>query len=173
MSARTDTFDLGPLHLRAGEARHLELEVPLDHFELSNERYDVRPTPIPIHLDASKMTDGGWSLRLRSARRAPRAVHALPGARLARLRRRRLRGRPARRRRGAGFALRRRRGLDVAAWTRDALALSSRPTSSAGSHCLGLCPECGIDLNNAGPEHHHEKAPDPRWAALSELKLDS
>ena len=65
MSARTDAFDLGPLHLRAGEARHLDLEVPLDHFELSNERYDVRPTPIPIHLDASKMTGGGWSLRLR------------------------------------------------------------------------------------------------------------
>ena len=65
MSARTDAFDLGPLHLRAGEARHLDLEVPLDHFELSNERYDVAPTPIPIHLDASKMTGGGWSLRLR------------------------------------------------------------------------------------------------------------
>ncbi|HEV7804758.1 MAG TPA: YceD family protein [Solirubrobacteraceae bacterium] len=38
--------------------------------------------------------------------------------------------------------------------------------------CAGLCPVCGTDLNAAGPEHAHERAPDPRWAKLSELKLD-
>src|SRR3954452_6542169 len=65
MSARTDSFDLGPLHLRAGEARHLDLEVTLDPFELSNERYDVAPAPVPVRLDASRMTGGGWSLQLR------------------------------------------------------------------------------------------------------------
>ena len=63
--------------------------------------------------------------------------------------------------------------VDVAAWTRDALALALPAHILCRHACLGLCPECGIDLNNAGPEHHHEKAPDPRWAALSELKLDS
>ena len=38
--------------------------------------------------------------------------------------------------------------------------------------CLGLCGICGENLNEAGPEHVHEREPDPRWAALRELKLD-
>ena len=38
--------------------------------------------------------------------------------------------------------------------------------------CLGLCTICGADLNEAGPDHGHEPAPDPRWAKLSELHLD-
>ena len=33
--------------------------------------------------------------------------------------------------------------------------------------CAGLCPECGINLNDA-PDHHHD-AVDIRWAALQEL----
>jgi uncharacterized protein len=32
--------------------------------------------------------------------------------------------------------------------------------------------ECGANLNEAGPDHAHEAAPDPRWAKLGELKLD-
>ena len=32
--------------------------------------------------------------------------------------------------------------------------------------------EYGENLNEAGPEHRHEQAPDPRWAKLSELRLD-
>ena len=39
--------------------------------------------------------------------------------------------------------------------------------------CAGLCPICAVDLNEAGrAEHHHEPEPDPRWAKLSELKLE-
>jgi uncharacterized protein len=37
--------------------------------------------------------------------------------------------------------------------------------------CLGLCPQCGANLN-ADPEHAHAEAPDPRWAKLRELKLE-
>ena len=36
----------------------------------------------------------------------------------------------------------------------------------------GLCPVCAADLNEAGPEHRHEAAPDPRWAKLRELPLE-
>ncbi len=35
----------------------------------------------------------------------------------------------------------------------------------------GLCPRCGENLNHH-PDHHHEPEADPRWAKLSELKLD-
>jgi len=38
--------------------------------------------------------------------------------------------------------------------------------------CAGLCPVCAADLNEAGPGHRHERAPDSRWAKLRELKLE-
>ena len=39
--------------------------------------------------------------------------------------------------------------------------------------CKGLCPVCGVSLNDADPaEHEHGAEPDPRWAKLRELKLD-
>ena len=38
--------------------------------------------------------------------------------------------------------------------------------------CAGLCPECGENLNEAGPGHTHESAPDPRWSKLRELRLE-
>jgi uncharacterized protein len=173
MSARTDTFDLGPLHLRAGEARHLDLEIPLDHFELSNERYDVRPSPIPVRLDATRMTGGGWSLRLQ-------LTASLNGPCMRCLE-------PA----SPSFSVDAREidqpgdgpeldspyvdgeVVDVAGWTRDALALALPANILCREDCLGLCPECGTNLNEAGPDHHHDKAPDPRWAALSEIKFDN
>jgi uncharacterized protein len=173
MSARTDTFDLAPLHLRAGEARHLDLEVPLDHFDLSNERYDVTPSPIPVAVDASRMTGGGWSLRLRfTATLAGPCMRCLEPA-------------------SPSFDVDAYEvdvpdegpeldspyvtndELDVAAWTRDALALELPANILCTPACLGLCPECGENLNTAGPEHHHDKAPDARWAALSEIKFDN
>ncbi|WCB93736.1 hypothetical protein DSM104299_02452 [Baekduia alba] len=172
MSARTDSFDLGPLHLRAGEARHLEVDVPLDHFELSNERYDVRPTPIPVELDVSRMTGGGWSLRLRlTAELHGPCMRCLEPA-------------------SPSFAVDsyevdvpdegpeldspyvEGEVVDAAGWTRDALALALPANILCKHDCLGLCPECGIDLNNAGADHHHEKAPDARWAALSQIKFE-
>jgi hypothetical protein len=31
---------------------------------------------------------------------------------------------------------------------------------------------CAADLAEVGPDHSHDRAPDPRWTKLSELKLD-
>ena len=59
--------------------------------------------------------------------------------------------------------------LDMAAWARDALALALPTQIVCSEDCLGLCPVCGENLNTAGPEHAHEREPDPRWAALREL----
>jgi uncharacterized protein len=172
MSARTDSFDLAPLHLRAGEARHLDLEVPLDHFELSNERYDVRPTPVPVSLDATRMNGDGWSLRLRL-----RAELHGPCMRCLE---------PA----SPSFYVDsyevdvpnegpelespyvEGEVVDLAGWTRDALALTLPANLLCKHDCRGLCPECGTNLNTAGPEHHHDKAPDSRWAALSQIKFE-
>lgn len=35
--------------------------------------------------------------------------------------------------------------------------------------CPGLCPECGIPLDEAEPGHGHAAPIDPRWAALTAL----
>jgi uncharacterized protein len=62
--------------------------------------------------------------------------------------------------------------LDLHAWARDALALSLPTTLLCQGECAGLCPVCGENLNRASPGHAHERAPDPRWAKLSELRFE-
>jgi uncharacterized protein len=62
--------------------------------------------------------------------------------------------------------------LDLKAWARDALALALPTQIVCRAECLGLCAICGENLNQAGPDHAHEREPDPRWAALRELELD-
>jgi len=62
--------------------------------------------------------------------------------------------------------------LDVRGWARDALALALPAQLLCRDDCAGLCAVCGENLNEAGPEHAHERAPDARWAKLSALKLD-
>lgn len=46
------------------------------------------------------------------------------------------------------------------------LALPFAPLCS--EDCPGLCPECGIALATAEPDHHHD-AIDPRWSKLANL----
>ena len=62
--------------------------------------------------------------------------------------------------------------VDLRAWARDALALTVPTQVLCRADCAGLCPVCGADLNEAGPDHGHEREPDPRWAKLSELHFD-
>jgi uncharacterized protein len=172
MPARTDTFDLGPLHLRAGEARHLDLEVALEPFELSNEPYDVAPSPVPVRLDVSRMTGGGWALRLqlRAQLKGPCMRCLEPAAPAFDVDVREIDQPDSGPELDSPYV----EGevVDVAAWTRDSLALALPAQILCRRDCRGLCPECGIDLNGAEPGHAHEKAPDARWAALADLKFD-
>ena len=62
--------------------------------------------------------------------------------------------------------------LDLAAWARDAFALGAPVKVLCREDCAGLCPVCAADLNEAGPDHYHERARDPRWAKLRELELE-
>jgi uncharacterized protein len=55
---------------------------------------------------------------------------------------------------------------------RDAIALAGPAKVLCREDCAGLCPVCAADLNEAGPDHSHETAPDPRWSKLRELKLE-
>jgi len=62
--------------------------------------------------------------------------------------------------------------VDVEPAIRDAVvpALPFRPVCTPD--CPGLCPECGVRLAEAGPDHLHETR-DPRWAALGRVFDDT
>ena len=175
MASHTDTFDLGRLGLTSGEGRRLDLTVRLDPLQFGGERYEAVPSEVPVRLDVSRTTGMGWFLRLRfDARLSGPCMRCLEDS-------------------GRGDAI----GvdsrevnqpgaddedlvspyvegdeLDLHAWARDALVLDLPTQIVCSEDCKGLCAICGENLNTAGPEHHHDAAPDPRWAKLSELKLD-
>jgi DUF177 domain-containing protein len=172
MPLRTDTFDLGALRLTSGEGRRLELDVAIDPFVLGGETYPVLPDLVPVRLDVSRTTGEGYALRLRfEARLSGPCMRCLEAAE-------------------PSFAVDAREVsqpgetdeldspyvvdgvLDLRQWCRDALALALPATLLCRPDCAGLCPACGADLNDAGPDHHHDREPDPRWAKLSELRFD-
>jgi uncharacterized protein len=59
--------------------------------------------------------------------------------------------------------------LDLAAWSRDAVALALPDKILCRAECAGLCPVCGKNLNNE-PHTHEEETADSRWAALEALR---
>ena len=57
--------------------------------------------------------------------------------------------------------------LDLEPVLRDAVVLDLPIAPICQEDCLGLCPECGLNLNDS-PAHSHDVV-DPRWAALGAL----
>jgi uncharacterized protein len=172
MPVVTDILDLGGLRLSAGEGRSFELAVHVEPLTLGGEPYEVAPAALPVRLDVSRMLGNGYALRLRF-------VATLAGACMRCLKDAapeidvdaREVDRP-----GGGEELSspylRDETLDLASWARDALVLALPTQVLCREDCAGLCAVCAADLNEAGPEHAHERPPDPRWAKLSELKLE-
>jgi uncharacterized protein len=50
----------------------------------------------------------------------------------------------------------------------DAIGLALPLSPLCGPDCAGLCPQCGVPLATAEPDHHHDQI-DPRWAKLAGL----
>lgn len=173
MGTPIDTFDLSGLRLTSGEGRHLDLDVRIEPFELGADAYPVDPAIVPVRLDISRTTANGHALRLRFAAtlQGP-CMRCLEPARSSFDVDAREVSQP-----DAGEELDSpyvaQGALDLAAWARDALALMLPRAILCRADCAGLCPVCGVNLNEAGAEHHHESAPDPRWAKLSEIKFES
>ena len=59
--------------------------------------------------------------------------------------------------------------LDLEPAFRDAVVLALPMSPLCREDCPGLCVECGVPLADAGLDHRHEAAVDPRWAALQQL----
>jgi uncharacterized protein len=173
--ALTDRLDLGSLHLSAGEGRRLELAVEIEPLLLGGERYGAEPRRPAVTVDVSRMVGHGYALRLRfGAALAGPCMRCLDQAAAAVEVDAREVDRP-----GGGEELSspyvHGETLDLAAWARDAFALSAPTQVLCRPDCAGLCPVCAADLNDldpARPEHHHEPEPDPRWAKLRELELE-
>jgi DUF177 domain-containing protein len=172
MPQRTDVFELERLQLRSGEGRRFELHVPAQDLSYGGQRYVVTPSPAPVVLDVSRTTHSGYALRLRfSAHLSGPCMRCLEPAdqsfdvdvREVNL--------P-----GGGDELTSpyvdaAGDLALRDWARDALALAVPDQIICREDCAGLCPICGENLN-LHPDHEHERAPDPRWAALRDVKLD-
>lgn len=191
---RTDTFDLGGLRLTSGEGRRLDLYVGIGSFELAGETYPVEPELVPVRVDISRTTGDGYALRLRfEASLAGPCMRCLgPAAPTFAVDVREVSqpaavGRPWARANGQARGRGRQEDdaseeltspyvqdgvLDLRAWARDALALALPANLLCREDCAGLCPLCGANLNEAGPDHHHEEPRDPRWAALSEIRFE-
>jgi len=169
VAARTDTFDLGTLALRAGDGRRLDLSVALDDLVLAGQRYAGHE--VPVRVDASRTTTG-WALRLRfEAELSGPCMRCLePAERAVAVDAREI-DQPGG---GEEMASPYLDGdeLDLRGWARDALALALPAQVVCAEDCKGLCGICGENLNEADPEHAHESEPDPRWAKLSELRFD-
>ena len=65
MAARTDAFDLGRLQLSSGEGRRLTVGIALDAMDFGGQRYEADRALAEGTLDVSRMTHGGYALRLR------------------------------------------------------------------------------------------------------------
>jgi uncharacterized protein len=174
---RRHDFDLASLRLSPGEGRRLDLITSIEPLVLGSETYGAESveglaTDVPVQLSVSRMTGGGYALLLRfSAEVVGPCMRCLkPASPRVEVEAREV-DRP-----GSGDELDspyvHDETLDLAGWARDAFALAMPAKILCKEDCAGLCPVCAADLNEAGPEHHHEAAPDPRWAKLRELKLD-
>jgi uncharacterized protein len=173
MSPRSDSFELSGLRLSSGEARHLDLEVGLDGFELGGERYEPSPMTVPVRLDVSRTTGQGYSLRLRFvARLDGPCMRCLTAADPEFSVDAREISQPGGREELESPYVDEAGVLDLRGWAHDALALALPTQILCRPECAGLCPVCGANLNAAGSEHQHESAPDPRWAKLSELRFE-
>jgi DUF177 domain-containing protein len=163
--------DLAGLGLSGGEGRRLQTEVAIEPLLLGGQRYEIDPAPTAVTLDVSRMTGGGYALRLRfsAALRGPCMRCLKDAAPVLEIDAREV-DRP-----GAGEELDSPyisdESLELGAWAHDAFALAMPLQVLCRPDCAGLCAVCAADLNEAGPGHHHDAPPDPRWAKLRELRL--
>lgn len=172
MAPVTHLLDLGGMRLSAGEGRRLDLSVKIDPLMLGGEPYEADPDVVPVRLDVSRMTGAGYALRLRFAATLTGACMRClkAAARETDVDAREVDVPGGGEEMSSPYVTD--EELDLSAWARDAFALALPTQVLCREDCAGLCPVCAADLNEAGSDHAHERSPDPRWAKLSELKLE-
>jgi uncharacterized protein len=164
------SVDLRTLRLRPGEVRRESFDVELEPFVLGGQRYEAAPATIPVELEISQASGATvFDMRLTAHLNGP-CMRCLGFAELSR----EVRARefhdfdaPAADELHSDYVVD--QHLLLGAWARDAVALELPEQILCREACAGLCPVCGKDLNDE-PHEHSEREPDPRWAALAELR---
>lgn len=162
-------FDLRNVRVRSGEEHREAVEVSIAPVKLGGQRYVAVPEDVPAELAVTRASTGwvfelGFAVRLHGP-----CVRCLADAVVdeeLRLREYQATS-PDSEELTTPYLVDDR--LDLSAWARDALILALPDKILCRPDCAGLCPVCGKDLN-AEPHTHGEEDPDPRWAALEELK---
>jgi uncharacterized protein len=170
--ATTDVLDLSGFRLHSGGGRRLELELALDSLELAGQTYLAQPGHVGAILDIARTSGGGYSLRLRFDVAIAGPCMRCLGAAAPTLR---VDAREVDLPGGdeeldspylTGDL------LDLRSWAHDGFALAAPEQILCTADCPGLCPVCAVALRDAGAGHHHDSAPDRRWAKLAELRLE-
>jgi len=164
-----NTIDLSTLALKPGGGRRLDLELIPEPLELGGETYDFGAEPAPGRLDVSR-TSSGHAMRLElRAKLFGRCMRCLTPAEFEVEVESREIDQPGTGDEELASPYVDGGELDIAAWAHDAIALALPQSLLCREDCAGLCPECGVALNDLDEEHVHEREPDPRWAKLREL----
>ncbi len=171
--ARTTTIDLGRLSLSHGEGKRVELPVELEPFELGGQTYLADPVAPTVRLEISRPSSGyAFRVQFPVHIEGP-CMRCLEPASLDL----EIESREVDQEATEDEELRSPYVVDdeleIGRWAHDATMLALPSRLLCRTDCAGLCPVCGESLNDADPaDHDHEQAPDPRWSALKDLKLD-
>jgi uncharacterized protein len=171
--AHTTTIDLARLSLSHGEGKRVELPVELEPFELGGQTYLADPAAPTVRLEISRPSSGyAFRLQFPVHVEGP-CMRCLEPASLDL----EVETREVDQEATEDEELRSPYvvddELDIGRWAHDATMLALPSRLLCRTDCAGLCPVCGESLNDADPaDHDHESAPDPRWSALKDLKLE-
>src|SRR5919197_1201624 len=164
------SFNLRQVKLRSGQEYRDEIELEQEPFELGGERYLPAPDRVPAELAITRASTGtvfelSFTPRLHGPcyRCLDDAVLDVPIA-----------AREYKATNPEGSDELRTPylhddNLDLAAWSRDAVALALPDKILCRADCAGLCPVCGRNLNRE-PHTHDDERTDSRWAALESLR---
>ena len=179
MEAVPGRFELGALHLAAGEGTRAEVTVTVEPVTIGTEQYTIGD--VPVVLDVARMIGGGYSLRLRAdAAVKGTCLRCLDVISLDReLDIREVdRPNPDDEELEAGeaddLASPYVEGdiLSLADWLRDTLVLELPATMAPPVDDDDRCELCKRTLIDLGaPPPSTETTPDPRWAKLRELEI--
>jgi uncharacterized protein len=164
------SFNLRQLKLRSGEEYRDAQEIPLEPLEFGGERYLPVPENVEAELAISRASTGTvFELRFRGRLHGP-CQRCLADAVVDRdISAREYQATSPGESDELSSPYVHDDRLELAAWARDALALALPEQILCRPDCAGLCPVCGRDLN-VDPHEHEEATPDPRWAALAQLR---
>jgi uncharacterized protein len=173
VAAGYHSIDLARFAIRPGEGRRLDVDTDPGQLDLGGQRYAIRGDSVNARLDLSR-TAAGYAVRMRfTAHVAGPCMRCLADADVPIEVDAREVDQPETDDEELRSPYIDGDELDLSSWAHDALTLALPLQLLCRPDCRGLCPVCGVSLNDVDlAAHQHEPEPDPRWAALRELGSD-